>query len=467
MLAYTGLHYLLFDKKLKMLVMTSGNKTNEPIAINNNDAINEFSHIADYFLFHNRDIYFANDDSIVKVQAKQKRFFRRARGYAPLPISLNKTMPMILGCGAEKKNTICLTKNNFAFLSSHIGTLRNIKTYEHYKKNIEHLKYILSIKPEIIAHDMHPLYMSTDFANLAVNKNIKKIAIQHHHAHAVSCMAENNLDQEVIAIVLDGTGYGTDGNIWGGEILLCTHKSFKRKAHLKYISMPGSNKAILEPWRMAASFLFDIFGNDFWNLKIKYLSKINKEKLLFLYTMIEKKINSPLTSSAGRLFDAIASLLDIKHRISYESQAAIKLETIAQKHIDSNIQIWKNIHEYTYKFNIEDKKTKPYQIDIRPCIKEIIKDLEDELDIGKISVKFHFTLISAFVKAAIMIREQSNINEIVLSGGVLNNDIILKGLIKYLRNNDFKVYTHKKVPMGDGGISLGQVVSCAAFLKKL
>ena len=271
MLAYTGLHYLLFDKKLKMLVMTSGNKTNEPIAINNNDAINEFSHIADYFLFHNRDIYFANDDSIVKVQAKQKRFFRRARGYAPLPISLNKTMPMILGCGAEKKNTICLTKNNFAFLSSHIGTLRNIKTYEHYKKNIEHLKYILSIKPEIIAHDMHPLYMSTDFANLAVNKNIKKIAIQHHHAHAVSCMAENNLDQEVIAIVLDGTGYGTDGNIWGGEILLCTHKSFKRKAHLKYISMPGSNKAILEPWRMAASFLFDIFGNDFWNLKIKYL----------------------------------------------------------------------------------------------------------------------------------------------------------------------------------------------------
>nr|MBC8438083.1 carbamoyltransferase HypF [Candidatus Desulfobacula maris] len=329
MLPYTPLHFLLLEKGPDILVMTSGNRSGEPLCIENEEALDSFSHIADYFLMHNRDIYFRADDSIVRFQAGKPRFIRRSRGYAPLPVSLNQKMPKILGCGAGLKNTICLTRNNYAFLSQHIGDLDNVRTYDYFQNTIDHVKQIFNIQPDIIACDMHPGYYSTEYAK--AQNNVKKIAVQHHHAHAVSCMAENDLDEQVIAITLDGTGYGTDGHIWGGEILLCTQKTFKRKAHLSYIKMPGGDAAVLEPWRMAASVLYQAFGKDFLNLDIPYIKEMEKENLSFVCQMMEKNLNSPLTSSAGRLFDAIASLSCVRHKISYESQAAMELESLADK----------------------------------------------------------------------------------------------------------------------------------------
>lgn len=453
MLPYTPLHYLLLEKGPKVLVMTSGNRSGEPLSIDNEDAISAFSHIADFFLLHNRDIYFRADDSIVRIQAGEKRFIRRSRGYAPLPVFVNKKMPKILGCGAGLKNTICLTRDNCIFLSQHIGDLDNVKSYGFYKNSIEHLKKILGIKPEIIAHDMHPGYMSTDYA---MAQGIKKIGVQHHHAHAAACMAENDIDGEVIAVTLDGTGLGTDGHVWGGEVLLCTQRDFKRKAHLSYIKMPGGDRAVLEPWRMAASVLYNAFGDDFLNLDIPYIKEIKKEKLSFVCQMMEKNLNSPLTSSVGRLFDAVASLICIRHEISHESQAAMELESVADKCLNHEV----------YDFDIieNQKEANPglFEINMTACIRQITDDLIEK-SIPAISSKFHNTIAKAFTLAAIKVSKNTGVKKIVLSGGVFNNDIILSAMIQGLEENNLTVYTHNKIPTGDGGISFGQAVVAAAL----
>ncbi|MCP3875261.1 MAG: carbamoyltransferase HypF [Desulfobacteraceae bacterium] len=463
MLPYTPVHYLLLEKGPKVLVMTSGNRSGEPLSIDNDDALDAFSHMADYFLLHNRDIYFRADDSIAKVQAGEPRFIRRSRGYAPLPVVLKKKMPKILGCGAGLKNTICLTRNNDVFLSQHIGDLDNIKAYDFYQNSIEHLKQIFDIQPQIIAHDMHPGYMSTDYAR--AQDNVKKVAVQHHHAHAVACMAENDVDEDVIAITLDGTGYGTDSHIWGGEILLCTQKAFLRKAHLSYIKMPGGDAAVLEPWRMAASVLYQAFGNNFLSLDIPYIIEMEKEKLSFITQMMEKNLNSPLTSSAGRLFDAISSLLCIRHIISHESQAAMELEAIASDSLCLNENPC--LDEDAYGFDIVKEKVKDkeslFQIDMMVCIRQIVEDLKQNISLSKISLKFHLALAQAFLDTTIKVSKDTQIKKVVLSGGVFNNDIILNTMIRTLEENNLKVYTHKKVPTGDGGISFGQVVIAAAL----
>ena len=466
MLPYTPLHFLLLEKGPDILVMTSGNRSGEPLCIENEEALDSFSYIADYFLLHNRDIYFRADDSIVRFQAGKPRFIRRSRGYAPLPVSLNQKMPKILGCGAGLKNTICLTRNNYAFLSQHIGDLDNIMVYEYFQNTIDHLKQIFDIQPDIIAHDMHPGYYSTEYTK--AQNNVKKIAVQHHHAHAVSCMAENDLDDEVIAITLDGTGYGTDSHIWGGEILLCTQKNFKRKAHLSYIKMPGGDAAVLEPWRMAASVLYQAFGNNFLSLDIPYIKEMKKENLSFICQMMEKNLNSPLTSSAGRLFDAIASLLCVRHKISYESQAAMELESLADKNLIKDV-LTKDVPPLydVYGFDIVQNKTKGeddlFEIDMMTCVRQIVADLRQNKSISSISSKFHHTLVAAFTKATFRVSKETGIQKIVLSGGVFNNDIILNQMIRTLEEKNLKVYTHTKVPTGDGGICLGQAVVAAAL----
>jgi len=510
MLPYTPLHYLLLKKGPGILVMTSGNRSGEPLSIDNKDALDAFSHIADYFLFHDRDIYFRADDSIVKVQAEEPRFIRRSRGYAPLPLNINKILEKhqasILGCGSEMKNTICLTKGSKVFLSQHIGELNNHKTENHYVKSIDHLKKILAIEPEIIAHDIHPDYISTRYAKKIARKGKQIFAIQHHHAHAVSCMAENYLNEKVIAITLDGTGYGTDGNIWGGEILMCTHENFTRKAQLSYMPMPGGDKAVLEPWRMAASLLFKTFGKNFINLDIQYIKEIDIKKLQFIVQMIQKGINSPLTSSTGRLFDAVSSLLCLRHEISHESQAAMELEAVAEEPCDKMVPGGNNLSEpgadkkiknkhkpeydkMSYAFSIleqqdsssnilnpdinpEISQQKYFEIDLRPCIYEIVHDLvnktlnQDKISKTIISKKFHQTLILAFADTAKRVALETGINKVVLSGGVFNNDLILTGMIHELEKNDLNVFTHTRVPTGDGGICFGQVVSAAAQMKK-
>ncbi len=465
MLPYTPLHYLLLENGPDILVMTSGNRSGEPLSISNDDARDALSHIADFFLFHNRDIYFRADDSITRVQAGKTRFIRRSRGYAPLPVMLDRDMPNVLGCGAGLKNTICLTRKNQAFLSQHIGDLENVKAYDFYQDSIDHLKQILDIRPDIIAHDLHPGYMSTEYADSL--ENVKKIAVQHHHAHAVACMAENHLDEAVIAITLDGTGYGTDGNIWGGEILVCTQHGFKRAAHLSYVRMPGGDAAVLEPWRMAASVLYKAFGSEFLNLDLPFLKEVGKDKLSFVCRMMEKHLNAPLTSSAGRLFDAVASLLCVRHKISHESQAAMELESLAH---DCTVEdryefrILKNEADNPAGCTDQDRPNKihrPCEIDMMPCIRQITEDLNQGMAPDHISMKFHHTVVQAFLEAAENISEKTGIRKIVLSGGVFNNDIILTGMISKLEKKQFKVYSHTQVPCGDGGISLGQVVVAA------
>ena len=469
MLPYTPLHFLLLEKGPGILVMTSGNRSGEPLCIENEEALDSFSHIADYFLMHNRDIYFGADDSITRVQAEKPRFIRRSRGYAPLPVFFKKNMPKILGCGAGLKNTICLTRNNYAFLSQHIGDLDNLMVYEYFLNTIDHLKQIFDIQPDIIAHDMHPGYYSTDYAK--AQNNVKKIAVQHHHAHAAACMAENDLDEEVIAITLDGTGYGTDGNVWGGEILLCTQKDFKRKAHLAYIKMPGGDAAVLEPWRMAASVLYKAFGNDFLDLNIPYIKAMEKEKLSFICQMMEKNLNSPLTSSAGRLFDAVASLLCVRHKISHESQAAMELESIADKDLIQDALTKKGLKDGGYGFDMVQNETIGngglfeglFEIDMMICIRQIVEDLKKNKSSAQISLKFHLTLAAAFTQATFRVKKQTGIKKVVLSGGVFNNNIILNHMIRILEEKNLKVYTHTKVPTGDGGICLGQAVVAAAL----
>ena len=458
MLPYTPLHYLLLEKGPGVLVMTSGNRSGEPLSIENGDALDAVFPMADYVLLHDREICFRADDSIVRVQGGRTRFVRRSRGYVPLPIVLNRKLPKILGCGAGLKNTICLTRGHHVFLSPHIGDLENVKSYEVYQNSIDHLKQMFDIQPEIIAHDMHPGYYSTQYA--LAQKTVKKVAVQHHHAHAAACMAENNLDEAVIAITLDGTGYGTDGHIWGGEILLCTQKTFKRKAHLSYIQMPGGDAAVLEPWRMAASVLYQAIGNDFSDLDIPYVREMGKEKLSFVGKMMERNLNSPLTSSAGRLFDAVASLLCVRHKISHESQAAMELEALADEGPTEEV------YDFELTAGRHHDPDDSFEINLMPGIRQIIGELRQNRSAGYISATFHHTLVQAFLTATVKVSRQTGIRKIVLSGGMFNNDIILNVLIRALEENNLTVYTHTKVPFGDGGICLGQAVVAAAMKGK-
>jgi hydrogenase maturation protein HypF len=465
MLPYAPLHYLLLEKGPDILVMTSGNKSGEPLAIDNDEALDAFGHIADYFLFHDRDIYFRADDSIARVQAGKKRFTRRSRGYAPLPIELDRKLPPVLGCGAGLKNTICLTRGKNAFLSQHIGDLDNHKVNQFYTRTIEHMEKILDIDPVIAAHDLHPGYMSTAYAKKLEARGIQCVPVQHHHAHAVSCMGENHIDEPVIGITLDGTGLGTDGHIWGGEILTCTHKSFERKAQLSYLPMPGGDAAVLEPWRMAASLLFKAYGSAFLDLDIPYVKSMDPKKLNFLCQMMEKSLNSPLTSSVGRLFDGVSSLLGICHCISHESQAAMELEAAATP-LDSNSQSGTRLEaKKGYSFDILESKNNNspyYEVDMMACIREIVGDLKQGRVTGEISKRFHTGLVNAFVAAAYRISLDTGIKKAVLSGGVFNNDLILNQTLSGLGKNGFTVYTHSQVPTGDGGIALGQVLVAAA-----
>jgi hydrogenase maturation protein HypF len=311
----------------------------------------------------------------------------------------------------------------------------------------------MDIEPDIIVHDMHPGYMSTEFAKKYKNnsdRNIKIYEVQHHHAHAVSCMAENQIDHEVIALILDGTGYGTDGKIWGGEILTCNLYSFKRHAHIEYVPMPGSESAVLEPWRMAVAYLDKAYNEKIFDLDIPLNRDHKKENLEFLHKMMQKGLNSPLTSSAGRLFDGVSAILGIRYKISFESQAAMELEALSQdKQFDCK----------PYPFGLEkEEKKDSFIIRIAPLIQGIVNDIVSGVNNAEISTRFHKTFVDMFVKGVLQVACVTGLNNVVLSGGVFNNRFVFDNILKELENNDLKVYTHTKVPAGDGGISLGQAM---------
>jgi hydrogenase maturation protein HypF len=450
MLPYTPLHYLLLKHGFSALVMTSANYSEEPIAIDNDDAFERLGEIADYFLIHNRDIYLRSDDSIVIHAAGHTRHIRRSRGFVPIPVFLNDPVPPILACGAELKNTICITKGDKAFISQHIGDLENKASLDFFKLTVAHLQRILEITPEIIAFDMHPDYLSTVHAK--EQQRIRKVEVQHHHAHIVSCMAEHKLDGEVIGLAFDGTGYGPDGTIWGGEVLVAAAKQFKRVAHLAYVPMPGSSAAIKEPWRMAISYLQDAFGESFWDLALPVLTRIDPPKLKIIVEMILKGVNSPQTSSLGRLFDGVAAIIGIRQQVNFEGQAAMELEMLAADVADS-------IYDFEW-VSGDGIKILP-----APIIRGVVRDVQNGLSAAEISAKFHKTIVALFGEVCTAVRNESELNRVVLSGGCFQNSILLAGLIQKLESLNFQVFAHRQVPTNDGGISLGQAVAAAAAMQ--
>jgi hydrogenase maturation protein HypF len=444
MLPYSPLHYLLLKSTLKTLVMTSGNVSDEPITYENDEAEKRLHAIADYFLFHNREIHMRCDDSVTRVFDGKPYILRRSRGYVPFPVKLPFSLKRILACGGELKNTFCLTRDYYAFMSHHIGDLENLETLTSFEKGIEHFKKLFYIEPEAVVYDLHPDYLSTQYA-LSLPE-IPKIGVQHHHAHIASAMAESGIEGDVIGVALDGTGFGTDGTIWGGEFMKANLRDFVRCGHLKKVPMPGGTMAIKEPWRMAMVYLSEAFGEETENLKIDLIKRTDLKKWDVLKKMVEKKVNSPLTSSMGRLFDAISSILSVRDEVHYEGQAAIELEMIADLGGGAG-----------YSFRIH-REGNLMVIDPMGIVKGVVQDLTESVPVAKISGKFHHSIASLIIKTCEMIRSEEKLNRVVLSGGVFQNILLLSLVTKGLRKLGFDVYTHHLVPTNDGGISLGQAV---------
>jgi hydrogenase maturation protein HypF len=444
MLPYTPIHHLLLNGPLKALVMTSGNVSDEPIAYQNEEAGSRLRDIADYFLFHNREIHMRCDDSVTRIFENTPYILRRSRGYVPFPIKLPVPLEKVLACGGELKNTFCLTRDQYAFVSHHIGDLENLETLASFEEGITHFKKLFFVEPRAVVHDLHPDYLSTQFA-LAV-PDLPKVGVQHHHAHVASCMAENGIEGEVIGVALDGTGLGTDGTIWGGEFLKADFRDFSRLAHLKPVPMPGGSMAIIEPWRMAMVYLSEAFGGEEEGLGIEFRKRVDLQKWNVLKRMIEKGINTPLTSSMGRFFDAVSAILSIRQEVHYEGQAAIELEMIADQGITNG-----------YPIDIRRDKM-PMVIDPAETIRAVVRDLADGVSIPAISGKFHRTVASLIIQVCEEIRSASGLSRVVLSGGVFQNMFLLALVTQGLRRSGFSVYTHQRVPTNDGGISLGQAI---------
>ncbi|MHC1682123.1 MAG: carbamoyltransferase HypF [Clostridiaceae bacterium] len=437
MLPFTPLHELLLSKDIDILIMTSANNHGLPLEYINESAIKNLGDLVDYFLMHNRDIYIPIDDSVTKVVLGKERVIRRARGYAPEPLSFNKLKP-ILAYGSNMKNTACISKDNLLFISPHNGDLKNIETFHHYKNNINHFSNIFSFTPEYLVCDLHPGYYSTEYAK---SKELLLIQVQHHHAHIVSCMVENQISKKVIGLSFDGTGYGLDGKIWGSEFLICDYENFHRAAHLDYILMPGGEKGILEPWRMGVAHLYKSQPKY-----SEYIKKFYGSKSEIILKIIDNKINSIETSSMGRFFDAISSLLDICHQVTYEGQGAIELESLIN-----------DADSAYYNYEIKEENNKLI-IDTTKIINSIIDDINNNVSKNIISQRFHNTVIDFSKEVCIKLRNLYKINDIVLSGGVFQNNYLLIGLTKALEESNFRVYSHSKLPTNDGGISLGQII---------
>ncbi|MFO7837930.1 MAG: carbamoyltransferase HypF [Desulfosalsimonadaceae bacterium] len=457
MLPYTPLHYLLLTDEFSALVMTSANASDEPIVIGNEEAFERLSGIADYFLIHNRGIRIRSDDSIVAVSRGPVRFIRRSRGYVPVPLFLDRNLPPLLACGAELKNTVCLTKADQAFVSQHIGDLQNSRTYDFFTHTISHLERILDIEPEMIACDMHPGYLSTRYA--LEHKDLPLIQVQHHHAHIASCMAENRISGDVLGLAFDGTGYGTDGRIWGGELFAGNPANFQRLAHLAYAPMPGGDAAVREPWRMGVSYLYQAFGDELMKLDLPLFKFIEPAKIRFVRDMAAKGINSPLTSSMGRLFDGVAAIAGVRNHAGFEGQAAMALEGWAA---DTT-----NYLKNPCLYNCRLISGEVCQIVVDDIIRGVARDVQNGAGLAAVSTRFHLSLIQIFAELCSRFRDETGLNRVVLSGGAFQNAILLRGLIQGLGRKGFQVYTQTRVPANDGGISLGQAVVAAARAESL
>jgi hydrogenase maturation protein HypF len=458
MLPYTPLHHILLMDTGLPLVMTSGNLSEEPIARDNDEALMRLSSIADYFLVHNRDIYSRYDDSVAIVERGKSQLIRRARSYAPYPIRLSFEARQVLSCGAEEKNTFCLTKDNYAFLAQHIGDMENMETLEHFDNTISLYKRLFHIDPEIIAHDLHPDYLATKYAQELGESGMKLIPVQHHHAHIASCMADNGLGSPVIGVAFDGTGMGVDGNIWGGEFMVADYRSFRRTGHLEYLPLPGGAAAIKRPYRTAIGYILTLLGENALNHDLPVMKEIADMEIEVIKRQIERKINSPLSSSMGRLFDAVSALLGIRGEIDYEGQAAVELEMAAHSSIIAREldEVISNARE-SYPYRIaEDAGIRIVRL--KDLLSAVIEDLHQGISTDKISVKFHNTVARMINEICHLIADETGISQVALSGGVFQNRLLLRKTVSLLEGNGFQVFTHRQVPCNDGGISLGQAL---------
>jgi hydrogenase maturation protein HypF len=464
MLPYTPLHHLLLNQKdlvleaepaPSLLVMTSGNFSEEPISTDDEDALVHLSPLVDAFILHNRDIHMRCDDSVVRVahrrlsvnehsdgknQPSSTIYLRRSRGYSPYPVKLPFAIKPTLAVGGEIKNTFCLARDQYAFLSHHIGDMESPGALESFEQGVEHLSHIFRVQPDIIAHDLHPDYASTRYAQ---HLRVPLTGVQHHHAHIVSCMVDNGLDdRRVIGLAFDGAGYGTDGMIWGGEVLLASFADFKRFAHLEYLPLPGRDPANRIPWSIAAGYAhaLDIAIDD-----LHFLKNIDKQAVSNIRAQVDRSAHPQLTSSIGYLFDAVASLVGVQNDITYEAQAAMELEVLARPFVSI---------AQSYPYVIDNDGT----IRLKGLLSSLVADIRAQKSIEVIAACFHKTVADMAIDSCVRARRSTSINEVALSGGVWQNQILLSTVKDGLEQAGFVVYFHQQVPTNDGGLALGQAV---------
>lgn len=442
MLPYMPFHYLLFEHlKCDAVVLTSGNISDEPIVIDNAVAETVLTQISDAVLVYNRDIHNRTDDSVVFAVNEKERLIRRSRGYSPEPINLSLNTEGIFAAGAELVSCFALGKGRQAILSQHIGDLKNLETLDFYTESFERYKKLFRVKPTLVVHDKHPDYLSTKFAR---DLGLPSLEVQHHHAHIASGMAEHGLDEAVIGVSMDGTGLGDDSHIWGGEFLVCDLLDYERITHFEYVPMPGGDQVTKEPWRSGIAYLNTYFGDQIFDRNFPFLKEVGPQKTGFILQVLEKNINCPLSSSAGRLFDAVAALLGICTVSKFHAEAPMRLEAIAHPGIED---------AYPFDFDAE--------ISFKATFDAMLQDLDDGQEPGVIAARFHNTVIHAIFAGICLIRQRKGINKVVLSGGTFQNKYLLSRLEKKLQANGFELYAQYRVPVNDGGIALGQLAIAA------
>lgn len=453
MLPSAPLHYLLLENRFTALVMTSANQVDEPICTGNSEALARLRGVADYFLAHNRDILVRCDDSIAFVASGKPQLMRRSRGYAPRPIPLPDVLPAVLALGPQLKTTQCILKGNFAYLSPHVGDMETPQARDFYAESLTLMKRITESDPQVVVCDEHPAYFSTRAAEELAAERI--IRVQHHHAHIVSCLADNGLSGDVIGLAMDGTGYGPDGNAWGGEFLIANETGYQRFGHLQYLVLPGGEKAIREPWRIAASLLKSACGPAWKETALRLGLATDSSICDLLDRIINDRIHSPLSSGLGRLFDGIAALTGLRRTVSFEGQAAMELEAQAS-----------NATGASYPFAILQDGDKSHIVDFSAMIRAIVADLEKGKSRAHIAASFHQTLADAFTAMTCKMRQETGLERVALSGGCFQNKILLESAIDRLGGAGFDVYRHRQVPANDGGVALGQAVIAASLMKK-
>lgn len=465
MLCYAPLHYLLFAQGIKVLVMTSGNIADEPLICKNETAIERLGRVADAFLMHDREIYRQVDDSVIHFIGSQPAPLRRARGYVPTPIFMEgNCREDIFAAGSDLKNTFCFAKQNQLICSEHIGDLEDAEVYHHYVNSIEHLRRLFEVEPKIAVCDLHPAYQSTQYARSL--SGVKIVAVQHHWAHIASVLVEHGLEGPVIGIVCDGTGYGTDGTIWGCECMIASLEKFERFGHLAYYDLPGADKASKEAIRPLLSLLKKSLGKDFrlqnFDWLIERIKPQRNEKTTYdirhtkyIVEQLDKGVNCVQTSSLGRVFDAVAAMLGLGGYNHFDAQLPMALEAIIQSGIEDH-----------YDFELISRASEAVQLDLGKTLKELIADVQKDLEASIISAKFHNTLAIALLAMAKQARESAKLNTVALSGGVFCNRYLTNRLVKLLRENDFDVLFNCEVPANDGGLSLGQEAIAANLVNR-